>query len=139
MLQERVQNLSIIPTLCTKDDATVMDDTSIGNNEPCVTFEDQLSVLEDEWNKVLVDIESSRLENENIAKKWWDFSRSKKKIIRWMKKKEEDATSESSSEKNYDAFMETANKYKVNINFCYYVTYYFVHRFSSTYCELVKI
>lgn len=78
-----------------------------------VPFEDKLSQLNEEWNNVMADIQISRAKNEEIAKKWWDFSRSKKRIVRWMKKKEEDAQ-KNNSDASLEEVMENVNKYKVS-------------------------
>lgn len=77
------------------------------------TFEQQLSGLNSEWNNMVNDIENSCVDNECAAKKWWDFSRMKKKVLKWMEKKENDASDGEDSENSLDDITKHANKYKV--------------------------
>ena len=56
-----------------------------------LNLDQQLENIGAEWNNVLLDIEKQSHENEDVFKKWWNFSRSKKRIMRWMENKEKDA------------------------------------------------
>lgn len=88
--------------------------TSVSGSNP-LSFEQHLSQLNSEWNSVVSSIESSCVENENIAKKWWDFSKLKKKVSRWITMKEESANdTDGSSDNSFDSIKKNANKYKVH-------------------------
>jgi hypothetical protein len=44
--------------------------------------------------------------------KWWDFTRLKKKVIRWIDKKEEDAD-DSDHQNTFDSITRNVDKFKV--------------------------
>ena len=80
-------------------------------------FEEQLAELDEEWSKIMGDVKTTRKETEAVAKKWWDFSKSKQKMVRWLKRKEDDMTGELDTNESMDSAVEQANKYKVKFFF----------------------
>ena len=69
--------------------------------------------LNNEWNEAVHVIEVTCVENERITKEWWDFSRLKKKVLRWIEKKEEDVIDGSADENSYQSILQNADKYQV--------------------------
>ena len=84
--------------------------------EPSRTFEDQLGSLNRRWSEVVQDVEIRKSEAENMAKKWWDFSKSKQKIMKWMKKKESDLENQPEGS-NLAGALKQAEKFKVRFIF----------------------
>lgn len=72
-------------------------------------FEEQLGNLNCEWKTVIQDIEERKSAIEKTAKKWWEFTRNKMKMLRWLKKKESDADFQIS----FDNPQEQMNTYQV--------------------------
>ena len=88
--------------------------SSVDDSNATPSFEEKLSQLNTEWHSVVNAIESSCVQNEHVAKKWWDFSKLKKKVLRWMAIKEQAADDSTvADDKSYDNIMRNATKYKV--------------------------
>ena len=77
-----------------------------------LNLDQQLENIGAEWNNVLLDIEKQSHENEDVFKKWWNFSRSKKRIMRWMENKEKDAMT-SYPHTSYNDALASAKKFEV--------------------------
>ena len=77
-----------------------------------LNLDQQLENIGAEWNNVLLDIEKQSHENEEMFKKWWNFSRSKKRIMRWMENKEKDAMT-SYPHASYNDTLVSARKFEV--------------------------
>ena len=77
-----------------------------------LNLDQQLENIGAEWNNVLLDIEKQSHENEEMFKKWWNFSRSKKRIMRWMENKEKDAMT-SYPHASYNDTLASARKFEV--------------------------
>ena len=77
-----------------------------------LNLDQQLENIGAEWNNVLLDIEKQSHENEDMFKKWWNFSRSKKRIMRWMENKEKDAMT-SYPHTSYNDALASARKFEV--------------------------
>eukprot|EP00111_Clytia_hemisphaerica_P004722 TCONS_00013567-protein len=79
------------------------------------TFEDNLMRLNMEWNETVQGIERMCLENHQTTNKWYDFTRLKKKVVRWIEKKEGDVKDEEAldaTNKNFDSIVKNLDKYK---------------------------
>lgn len=74
-----------------------------------MAFEEQLGNLNCEWKTVIQEIEEKKHSIEKTAKKWWEFTRNKMKMMRWLKKKENDADFRIS----FDNAQEQMNTYQV--------------------------
>ena len=77
-----------------------------------LNLDQQLENIGAEWNNVLLDIEKQSHENEDVFKKWCNFSRSKKRIMRWMENKEKDAMT-SYPHTSYNDALASAKKFEV--------------------------
>ena len=79
-----------------------------------VAFEEQLGNMNEDWNTVIQDVQEKKKHIEKTAKKWWDFTRNKLKMIRWLNKKETDADFQGSKSCSLDSAQEQMNRYKVS-------------------------
>lgn len=73
---------------------------------------DNLLQLNAEWHSTVRGIEEICVENDETTMKWWDFTRLKKKVIRWIDKKEEDAD-DSDHQNTFDSITRNVDKFKV--------------------------
>ena len=55
---------------------------------PGTSFEEQLGGLNRKWSEMVTNVENKKSEAEMIAKNWWDFSKSKLRMVKWMEKKD---------------------------------------------------
>ena len=79
-------------------------------------FEENLLKLNEEWNEAVQGIELMCVQNEHTANKWWDFGRLKKKVLRWIEKKERDAKdNEQEGGESYETVLKNKDKYKVSM------------------------
>lgn len=76
-------------------------------------FEENLMKLNTEWNEAVQGIELMCVQNEETANKWWDFARLKKKVVRWIEKKERDAKDNEEGRESYESILKNKDKYKV--------------------------
>ena len=61
---------------------------------PETSFEEQLGGLNRKWSEMVVGVENQKKKAEMIAKNWWEFSKSKLRMLKWMEKKEMDLNQE---------------------------------------------
>ena len=54
------------------------------------SFEEQLGGLNKRWSEMVEKVENGKLEAEKVARNWWDISKSKARMLKWMEKKEND-------------------------------------------------
>lgn len=54
------------------------------------SFEEQLGTLNRKWSEMVQNVENRKFEVETVAKNWWDISKSKVRMLKWMEKKEND-------------------------------------------------
>ena len=66
----------------------MLEQKSLGQS---VAFDEELKSLDDKWKHVLNQVETQKQEVEVTARKWWEFTRNKMKMIRWLHRKESDA------------------------------------------------
>lgn len=78
-----------------------------------IAFDEQLGNLNQEWQTVIQDVEEKKISIEKTAKKWWDFTRNKLKMIRWLKKKESDAEIQSAMGCSIGSAQEQMQVYQV--------------------------
>lgn len=78
-----------------------------------VAFDEQLGNMSEEWNTVIQDVQEKKKNIETTAKKWWDFTRNKLKMLRWLNKKESDADFQGAKGLGLDSAQEQMNRYKV--------------------------
>lgn len=57
----------------------------------CMVFEEEYKCLGEKWKTVLSEVKTQKKEVEVTARKWWEFTRNKMKMIRWLHRKENDA------------------------------------------------
>jgi len=57
-------------------------------------------------------VEEKKKSIEKTAKKWWDFTRNKLKMIRWLKKKEGDAEMQNSTSCQIDSAQDQLTAYQ---------------------------
>ena len=81
-----------------------------------VAFDEQLDSLNQEWKAVIQDVEEKKSRIEKTAKKWWDFTRNKLKMIRWLNKKESDAEIQNSMGCSIDNAQEQMRAYQVTFD-----------------------
>ena len=79
-----------------------------------VAFEEQLGNMGEEWTAVIQDVQERKKNIETTAKKWWDFTRNKLKMVRWLNKKESDADFQGTKASSLDSAQEHMNRYKVS-------------------------
>lgn len=56
-----------------------------------VAFDEELKSLDEKWKCVLGQVEAQKREVEVTARRWWEFTRNKMKMMRWLHRKENDA------------------------------------------------
>lgn len=56
-----------------------------------LAFEEELKGLREKWKNVLSEVECQKKEVEITARRWWEFTRNKMKMMRWLHRKENDA------------------------------------------------
>ena len=78
-----------------------------------VAFDEKLGNLNMEWHTVIQDVEEKKKSIEKTAKKWWDFTRNKLKMIRWLKKKEGDAELQNATSCRIDTAQDQLTAYQV--------------------------
>ena len=78
-----------------------------------VAFDEKLGNLNLEWHTVVQDVEEKKKSVEKTAKKWWDFTRNKLKMIRWLKKKEGDAELQNATSCRIDTAHDQLTAYQV--------------------------
>lgn len=78
-----------------------------------VAFDEKLNNLNSEWHTVIQDVEEKKKSIEKTAKKWWDFTRNKLKMIRWLKKKEGDAEIQNAVSYRIDSAQDQLTAYQV--------------------------
>ena len=78
-----------------------------------VAFDEKLGNLNMEWHEVIQDVEEKKKSIEKTAKKWWDFTRNKLKMIRWLKKKEGDAELQNATSCRIDSARDQLTAYQV--------------------------
>lgn len=78
-----------------------------------VAFDEKLGNLNMEWHTVIQDVEEKKKSIEKTAKKWWDFTRNKLKMIRWLKKKEGDAELQNATSCRIDSAQDQLTAYQV--------------------------
>ena len=83
-----------------------------------VAFDEKLGSLNMEWHTVILDVEEKKKTIEKTAKKWWDFTRNKLKMIRWLKKKESDADMQNSVTCRIDSAHDQLTAYQVLMEIC---------------------
>ena len=81
---EKCQDLDVV----FKDGHLMLEQKSQGGS---VAFDEKLKNLDDNWKHVLSQVETQKHEVEVTARKWWDFTRNKMKMMRWLHRKENDA------------------------------------------------
>lgn len=81
---ERCQNLDVV----VEDGHLVLQQKSQGES---LAFDEELKSLDDKWKDVFRQVETQKQEVEVTARKWWDFTRNKMKMMRWLHRKENDA------------------------------------------------
>ena len=81
------------------------------------SFEDNLLRLNTEWNEAVQGIELMCVQNEETTNKWWDFARLKKKVVRWIEKKENDAKDNEEGTESFESILKNKDKYKVSVTF----------------------
>ena len=79
-----------------------------------VAFDEKLGDLNMEWHTVIQDVEEKKKSIEKTAKKWWDFTRNKLKMIRWLKKKEGDADLQNATSCRIDSAQDQLTAYQVS-------------------------
>ena len=67
------------------------------------------------------DVEEKKKSIEKTAKKWWDFTRNKLKMIRWLKKKEGDAATQTSTSCRIDSAQDQLTAYQVWVIICFHL------------------
>lgn len=78
---------------CQELDISIKDGRLIlSQNEatPEISFEEQLGCLNKKWSEMVSNVENRKVEAEKIAKNWWDITKSKARMLKWMEKKEND-------------------------------------------------
>lgn len=78
-----------------------------------VAFDEKLNNLNSEWHTVIQDVEEKKKSIEKTAKRWWDFTRNKLKMIRWLKKKEGDAEIQNAASYRIDSAQDQLTAYQV--------------------------
>ncbi len=63
------------------------------------------------------NVECRKTEAETIAKNWWDFSKSKLRMMRWLEKKENDLEIEAKGGGGLENAVQSEKKLKVNLCF----------------------
>ena len=129
-LQERIDSFHTIgiSTNTTNNDGDIRDDQEVPDDlqEDTSTkhhqaFEENLHRLNTEWNEAVHTIELVCVENEQTTNKWWDFARLKKKVVRWIEKKEQDARDgdcDGEEEKtSFESIVKNKDKFKVLARF----------------------
>ncbi len=86
---------------------------SQGSDTPQLSFEEQLGCLGRKWTEIVDNVESRKTEAENIAKNWWDFSKSKLRMMKWMERKENDLERESDGGGDLENAVLLEKKFKV--------------------------
>lgn len=97
----------------TKNGHLMLEEKSQGN---FVAFDKELKTLDTKWKHVLERVESQKKEVESTARKWWDFTRNKIKMMRWLNRKESDAGLGKSLEPVVEDPREQLNNYEVLIH-----------------------
>lgn len=64
-------------------------------------------------------MEEKKKSIEKTAKKWWDFTRNKLKMIRWLKKKEGDAEMQRSTSCRIDSAQDQLTAYQAWLTIVY--------------------
>ena len=77
------------------------------------SFEEQLGGLNRKWSQMVGKIENGKLEAEKIAKNWWDISKSKMRMLKWMEKKEHDLNTDDMNGGGLENAVNTEKKLKV--------------------------
>ncbi len=81
---EKCQDLDVV----FKDGHLMLEQKSLGES---LAFDEELKSLDDNWKHVLNQVEVQKRDVEVTARKWWDFTRNKMKMMRWLHRKENDA------------------------------------------------
>ena len=81
--------------------------------ETKASFEDQLGGLSKKWTDMVEKIEHGKLEAEKVARKWWDISKSKTRMLKWMEKKENDLNQGEMNGGDLENAVNTEKKLKV--------------------------
>ena len=77
------------------------------------SFEEQLRGLNNKWSEMVEKIEKGKKEAETIAGNWWDISKSKMKMLKWMEKKENDLNDNDMAGGGLENAVNTEKKLKV--------------------------
>ena len=84
---------------------------------PGTSFEEQLGGLNRKWSEMVTNVENRKSEAEMIAKNWWDFSKSKLRMVKWMEKKELDLRQEAVNEGGLENAVDMEKKLKVSCKY----------------------
>ena len=111
---------------CQMFDVSIQDGRLVlsqGTDNSATSFEDQLGGLSKKWSEVVSNVENRKTEVETIAKDWWDFSKSKSRMLKWMEKKKTDLENEAAVGGGLENAVELEKKLKVSISpFIYFIT-----------------
>ena len=101
-----------------KDGHLMLQQKALGES---VAFEEELKSLDDKWKRVLTQVEAQKHEVEVTARKWWEFTRNKMKMMRWLRRKENDAGLGEPLACIVENPLEQLNNYEVSLvkNFCF--------------------
>ena len=83
-------------------------------------------------------MEEKKKSIEKTAKKWWDFTRNKLKMIRWLKKKEGDAEMQRSTSCRIDSAQDQLTAYQAWLNIVYLAIKDVLHLFITPKTSFTK-
>ena len=83
-------------------------------------------------------MEEKKKSIEKTAKKWWDFTRNKLKMIRWLKKKEGDAEMQRSTSCRIDSAQDQLTAYQAWLNIVYLAIKDLLHLFITPKTSFTK-